>query len=111
MTMSSIEWLQRWLTDQSNEDWEHRFGITITSLDNPGWAVAIDLEETGLERSVFVPINEERSESNWLICRVNDKRFEGFGGPANLGEIIEVFREWSEGTGDTPWISDPAVVS
>ncbi|MFK0239099.1 Imm53 family immunity protein, partial [Streptomyces vinaceus] len=30
-------------------DWEHEWGVKIATLDNPGWTVEIDLEETDLE--------------------------------------------------------------
>lgn len=44
-----LNWLQAWYADQCNEDWEHEWGVKIETLDNPGWSVSIDLEETDLE--------------------------------------------------------------
>lgn len=29
--------LERWYAAQCNGDWEHTYGITIETLDNPGW--------------------------------------------------------------------------
>lgn len=94
--MNSMEWIQKWFVSQCNGDWEHRLGITIESLDNPGWKVVVGLEDTVLDGVPFAPVRIERSEHNWLACLVRDKQFEGFGGPDNLAEILEVFRTWSE---------------
>jgi hypothetical protein len=96
--MNILEWIQKWFFSQCNGDWEHRLGITIETLDNPGWRVVINLEDTSLDGVSFTPVSIERSESNWLTCRVRDKQFEGFGGPENLVEIMDVFRIWSEST-------------
>ncbi len=40
--------LQRWYLAQCNDDWEHSYGVTIETLDNPGWSVHIDLADTAL---------------------------------------------------------------
>jgi len=94
--MSSLEWMQKWFFSQCNGDWEHRLGITIETLDNPGWRVVINPEGTILDGVSSTPVSIERSESNWLTCRVRDKQFEGFCGPENLVEIMDIFRNWSE---------------
>lgn len=41
--------LQRWYLGQCNDEWEHSFGVAIETLDNPGWSLRIELEETSLE--------------------------------------------------------------
>lgn len=90
-----LEWLQSWFFNQSNGEWEHSFGIVIESLDNPGWSVQIDLEGTKIEGKKLPFFKEERSDLNWIVCRVVDKKFEGFGGSQNLIEILEFFRDWA----------------
>jgi hypothetical protein len=97
--MNNLEWIQNWFAAQCDGDWEHRLGVTIESLDNPGWKVVVGLEGTVLEGVPFAPVKVERSEHDWLTCRVRDKQFEGFGGPGNLAEILDVLRSWSENTG------------
>ena len=42
-----------WYVVQCNGDWEHSSGITITSLDNPGWLVKIELVGTALDNKEF----------------------------------------------------------
>ena len=94
--MSVLERLQNWYDSQCNGDWEHLYGVFIENLDNPGWMVTIDLIETELEDKNFDEILDERTESNWLDCRVEEKKFRGMGGSFNLIEILEIFLIWAE---------------
>ena len=48
--MSTLARLEAWYLRQCNGDWEHLYGVTIETLDNPGWSVTIDLTGTKLER-------------------------------------------------------------
>lgn len=68
--------------------------IKIYTVDNPGWSIRIDLLETSLENEIFNRLQIERTESDWLICRVEDHTFMGSGGVFNLDEIIEIFKNW-----------------
>lgn len=89
-----IDWLQSWFYSNCNGDWEHGYGITIENLDNPGWHISIDLEETDMENVIFQTVEIERSENNWIHCKVEKRRFEGACGPLNLSEMLEIFRTW-----------------
>src|ERR1700759_4998673 len=106
-----LRWLEHWYLGHCDGKWEHGFGLEIQTLDNPGWHVIIALEGTELTSAVFEPIRRESSETDWLSCRViepkddgsgalrNHRRFEGHGGPLNLGDIFSVFRTWAEANG------------
>ncbi len=89
-----IIWLQNWFHSNCNGDWEHGYGITIENLDNPGWHISIDLEQTDMEDVIFKTVEIERSEHNWIYCKVEKRRFEGACGSLNLSEILEIFRSW-----------------
>jgi hypothetical protein len=89
--------LEGWFSEQCNEEWEHSYGLTIETLDNPGWSVRIDVAETPLATRVFPPVKVERSQNDWIDCHVKDNVFEGRGGPHNLGEIVETFFKWGKG--------------
>jgi hypothetical protein len=93
--MDTLEWLQTWYQKQCNGDWEHGYGVKIDTLDNPGWTVTVNLEGTELEGRTFDELKHERSESDWIRCWLEEKKFEGVGGPHNLLEILEVFRKWA----------------
>jgi hypothetical protein len=60
---AELEELQRWYEAQCDGDWEHEFGATIATLDNPGWTVDIDLERTPLEGRAFTPIEDAPPEA------------------------------------------------
>lgn len=45
-----------------NGDW-HLYGVRINTLDNPGWSVKIDLEETNLDGKHYQTVESELSES------------------------------------------------
>ena len=69
--------------------------MTIETLDNPGWAFKVDLEDTELFGLEFGSIEQHRSDDDWIICRVRNGTFEGFGGPRNLSEILATFLGWA----------------
>ena len=91
----TLTWLQAWYASQCDGDWEHGFGISIDTLDNPGWSIRIDLP-TGSART-HVGSELHRSEHDWITVRVVGHRFEAHCGPLNLGEAIHEFRLWIEG--------------
>lgn len=86
--------LQIWYANACNGEWEHQYGISIESLDNPGWSVKIDLSETDLAGKVFARTEIERAEHNWVQCWVEEGVFQGRGGPKNLEDILFVFTRW-----------------
>jgi hypothetical protein len=92
---ASLADLQRWYSAQCDGDWEHSYGVTIGTLDNPGWSVVIELTDTALADAAFAEIKELEPEREWIFCRVVERRFEGHGGPHMLGRIIRTFLEWA----------------
>jgi hypothetical protein len=76
----------------SNRDWEHPWGVKIGTLANPGWSLRIDLLGTPWEASTLALVEIKRSATDWLIYRVEDFQFVGFGGAGNLKELIAAFR-------------------
>ena len=91
-----IKELQNWYHSNCNGDWEHRFGIEIGTLDNPGWSVQIDLEGTKLEKCGFEEIKNIEHELAWIHCLVEKKKFIGNGGPNQLNNILKVFIDWAK---------------
>jgi hypothetical protein len=93
--MSTLAHLQKWYSAQCNGDWEHSFGVSIDTLDNPGWSLSVNLEGTVLEDCQFQEVKSLQPESSWIHCWVKDKKFEGRGGPEQLEQIIELFLQWA----------------
>jgi Immunity protein 53 len=93
-----LAWLQDFYLSLCNGEWEHEFGFQIENLDNPGWFINFSLEDTPLDNVPFDSVVIERTEHDWIHCKVEDKAFKGRGGPKNLIELITVFRTWAEST-------------
>jgi hypothetical protein len=91
-----IKEIENWYLSNCNGDWEHQYGVTIESLDNPGWRVFIDLTGTKLEQIDFEEINNIESESEWIVCKVENNKFIGADGPHNLNEILSIFINWGK---------------
>ncbi|GMU04316.1 immunity 53 family protein [Corallococcus caeni] len=107
--MDELRWLEQWYSAQCRGDWANDRGVTIQSLDNPGWMVTIDLEGTPLARrmtdALLLRAGEPPSAENgnvggtdWIECAVKDGRFTGAGDPFKLHTILRCFREWADQT-------------
>ena len=88
-----MDWYQR----QCDGDWEHSWGVKLETVDNPGWTLTIDLEETDLEGVAFQKIEHDlQSDVSWWVCFVENKQFRAACGPKDLWAVINVFRGWVE---------------
>ncbi len=100
--MNTIDKLQSWYLSHCNGDWEHSSGVSIGTLDNPGWTIDIDLENTNLQTTNFKEIsfgvgdNAQTSGNDWMVCKVEDKIFKARGGPLKLEEMLRIFLQWAE---------------
>jgi hypothetical protein len=90
-SLDAIARLQDWYLEECNGDWEHSYGITIETLDNPGWMVKIDLTDTFLQETQIESQIIQRNEQDWVQIEVTEACFRGCGGPKNLTELIELF--------------------
>jgi hypothetical protein len=91
-----FDWLQHWYNSQCDGDWEHLFGITIKTVDNPGWHVIINLSETDWEGIHFEYIKFESNETDWYYCKVKDCKFDAGCSATNLTLVLQIFRDWIE---------------
>ncbi len=95
--MTTLDRLQRWYAAQCDDDWEHQQGVEISTLDNPGWRVVIDLEGTPLAGIAFAEVSDLGPEADWIRCWVEGGRFHGAGGANMLDAILGHFLDWAEG--------------
>jgi hypothetical protein len=93
---TNIEWLQAWYMSQCNDEWEHQYGVVLTTFDNPGWDLQVDLEHTYLEGRPFERVKIERDEHDWVHASIEGKRFVAACGPLNINEAIFHFRRWAQ---------------
>lgn len=91
-----FHWLTQWYVSNCNEDWEHSYGISIKTLDNPGWMVDIDLWDTEIENEFFEKVFLYNNEKDWLFCKVENNVFKGRGDLDKLEQILEIFKNWQE---------------
>ncbi|MBL0319083.1 MAG: hypothetical protein IPP74_07320 [Alphaproteobacteria bacterium] len=88
----SLNWLMSWYASHCNGDWEHMYGVKISTLDNPGWRVQIDLVGTNLEDLSINRQTYETSETDWYTFIIKDQVFDATGDPTKLEILIESFR-------------------
>lgn len=96
MNSDILDWIQEWLAQNCDGDWEHAQNFTITTIDNPGWSVTINLAGTRLEGKLFSTVEIEKNDTDWLYCSVKNQKFQGDGGVRNLIEILKIFINWTE---------------
>ncbi len=100
--MNTLSEIQNWYLSQCNDDWEHGYGVSIGTLDNPGWTVDIDLVGTSFEHASFIPSehgvgsNSEPDSNDWWSIKVEDKKFIGRCGPQHLETVLRVFLDWGK---------------
>src|SRR5688500_14510280 len=104
---SELRELQEWYESQCDGDWEHSYGVRIETLDNPGWLVKIDLEDTDLEGREFSEVSNLAPEREWIHCKVSEGKFSGAGGASMLNHILRAFLDWARGAQAEP--QPPAV--
>ena len=106
---SALSGLQEWYASQCDGDWEHSFGVSIGTLDNPGWSLSINLVGTELEGIPFAELRENyEDERDWLICVVRDNSFGGSGGPLTLERMIHIFLAWAQSVAEGTKAEHPA---
>lgn len=87
--------LQDWYISNCNGDWEHTYGFKLETLDNPGWTVTVDLDETHQEDQAFTErkINYEH-ETRWLVVYKEGQKLKGACGPKELDTMLSLVTEW-----------------
>lgn len=91
----SEKFLESWYESRCNGVWEHANGVTIETLATAGWLVTIDLQETPLEARRMREVSAQRSEKDWMVCKVEHNQFRGEGDPKKLSAILRVFETWA----------------
>jgi Immunity protein 53 len=94
--MGTLSLLEKWYSDRCNGVWEHQSGVSIGTLDNPGWTLEIELCGTDAEDRTLERVKIERTRNDWLHYWVEKNKFHARMGPKNLTECIEIFCGWFE---------------
>lgn len=95
--VTTLDRLCKWYSAQCDGEWEHRYGLRIETLDNPGWIIRIDLNGIALEAARHEPgLVVSRSESDWIHASIESNRFTLACGPGNLEEAIVYFLAFAQ---------------
>jgi hypothetical protein len=88
----TIERIQDWYKINCNGDWEHSYGYKIETLDNPGWAIKIDLSETSLDKLEFKrEFKNSNNENDWFNIHTENKTLVIYCGPENMKKVFGIF--------------------
>lgn len=96
MLDEDLNWVVQWYYSLYIEDKLSDFNLKISTLDNPGWTIKINIQ--GTEEKKFEDIFFERSEHDWLACTKKEGVIEGYCGPFNFPELLLILRRWGEGS-------------
>jgi hypothetical protein len=94
LTVDLFHKLENWYSSQCDGEWEHQFGIAIETLDNPGWEVTIDLDETKWCDLIYEKRIGIIEQSSWMWASISECKFQGSGDTSKLNEIITTFFEF-----------------
>jgi hypothetical protein len=98
LDVDPLKHFQEWYAAQCNGDWEHTYGISISTLDNPGWSFKVDLINTYLFDRTFDEVHVEGTDkSDWYVCKIENHVFKAASGPNRLSDVIALFLEWAHG--------------
>lgn len=88
-----INFLQ-WYKDLCDAGLDCKRRIMISTLENPGWDLCVDLHGTKLETKEQILISVDRTEEDWFRCFTKEGYFNGPGGLSNLFEILDIFTQF-----------------
>lgn len=93
--MDVLQWFERWYEAQCDGDWEHGFGPEISTIDNPGWSLKVDLAGTDCDGRVLDRLSHNyEHNTDWWTCWTESNVFHGVGGPRHLHSLLDAFRKW-----------------
>ncbi len=99
MNNEILKWLENWYNSNCNGDWEHSYGITIETIDNPGWHIKIDLKNTPLEKKIINYELKENNETDQYGFKVENSEFIATGDVHKLSFLLELFKKLIEEEG------------
>ncbi|MGV9294018.1 immunity 53 family protein [Amycolatopsis sp. NPDC003676] len=95
----SFQFLLDWYAEQCDEEWEHEFGVELSTLDNPGWSIEIDLVDTDLAGRLMDRFDFEGDAGRWAQCRSDGRKFHGACDPSSLELVLIQFENFADQPG------------
>jgi hypothetical protein len=91
-----LDALQAWFVAHCDGNWEQEYGVTIGTVEDPGWEVRIDVVGTALAGSVIPRERTARAPEDWFEVWCDGYTFHAVGGPQNLDELLGSFVSFAE---------------
>jgi Immunity protein 53 len=88
--------LQAWFAAHCDGNWEQEYGVTIQTVEEPGWELRVDLVGTPLEGIVLAREGVARADEDWCQVWCDGYTFHAVGGPHNLDELLGSFVSFAE---------------
>jgi Immunity protein 53 len=88
--------LQAWFAAHCDGNWEQEYGVTIGTVEDPGWELRVDVVGTPLAGSELLRERTVRTAENWFEARCDGYTFHAVGGPHNLDELLDSFMSFAE---------------
>ncbi|MEC1155449.1 immunity 53 family protein [Cytobacillus horneckiae] len=91
--MNILQWISEWYSFHCNDEWEHEYGFKISTMDNSGFYVEIDLVGTNLENieldEMSVTVDPD---DDWFTYKINNQKFVGMGDSSKLEVLLITFK-------------------
>lgn len=94
--MSAFRFVQDWYSAQCDEEWEHAYGVTIKTLDNPGWIFEIDIVDTDVDGRRLTKVLIEPGPGQWIWAWCDGRKYSSACDPLSLEEAFGRFRAFVE---------------
>ena len=91
--ISILSWLEKWYLKHCDGEWEHDTRIRISTLDNPGWAIMINLDSTEAENLIIGRQSMDNGDEDWYDYIIENKLYIANGDATKLELLINKFRE------------------
>ena len=95
-------WLLRWYHENRTILNKSNRKIKINTIDNPGVALSIYLENFGFENIELKSNSVHRNDNNWRTWWIRNQIFDGCSSPLNFFEILNDFRNFIENNDQCP---------
>lgn len=101
MSLDPVEFLAAWYAQQCDGDWEHDSGVLITTLDNPGWSLQVNIRDTDLEGISLETERSEGEDGTWTVVGCDGAMFDAAGDERSLPRLLARFQEFCTQNADT----------
>lgn len=91
--MEILDWIQEWFKANCDGHWEKAEVIQITTLDNPGWEVEIDISKTSIASMHLKWILNENGKQDWYGVKIENQKFLAAGDAGKLIFLLDLFKQ------------------